>query len=67
MGNAIEEKELADHEGLDKHNDASSRYTAERDDVEDAQDVKHDVARPGQVSFEERHLMRSPLKKLKQR
>ena len=55
MGDAVEEEEFGDVEGLDEHGEGGGRNGEEGDYVDDADDVEDDVAWTGQGLFEERH------------
>lgn len=65
MGNAVEEEELRDDEGLDEHDGACSDDQDEGYDVPYADCVEDNVARPCQGAFEKRHsLIRANVSKL---
>lgn len=57
MADGVEEEELADHKGLDKHHGACGDDGEETDDVEDSNHIKYDIAWASQrcLVLEERH------------
>lgn len=55
MSDTVKEEELADIERLDQHSEACGHDSYQSDDIEDADDLEHDVSWARQVFLEERH------------